>query len=433
MISEVGIVLCATFALRTALAAVGLTQSMRSLPRTPPPLPDAAAAPRVLLIVPALRESSIITATLEHLAAIDYPPEKLVIVVAAARELTEPGETTTAEAARAWAVRHGGGRVHVAEFPGEHTERAAQINYAVAHALAGPAADTEILGLYDADSRPHPATLRWVIWHHAHGIRCQQQVLHYLDAANELAARGAPALCVANAMYQGSWSLTKEWPNLLRYRRQWLTVGGPYRRSLYLNGHGQFLSRALFEEIGGVPIEVVTDGIQLGYRLSLLGEPIASIPLFCSDDVPATVSGLCQQHRRWFAGNIRFADACHWARARGRAVPAIAVADNLLLNASWLLRLPLGVAAGLTAALAMDGSLRVAMVGLLLVCVTVYGYALPTLAARVPGVALHLRRRDWLMLPVAAGFKSVGPLLFLAQTFRIGRGAAERTLQKVER
>jgi cellulose synthase/poly-beta-1,6-N-acetylglucosamine synthase-like glycosyltransferase len=387
----------------------------------------------VLLVVPALRETTIIGATLEHLAALDYPIERLVIVVAAARECVRPGETTTAQAARAWAACHGGGRVLVAEFPGDRTERAVQINYAVDHALAGPAADAEILGFYDVDSRPHPATLHWVAWHHVRGIRCQQQVLHYLDAANDLAARNAPPLCVANAVYQGSWSLTKEWPNLLRYRHQWSTVGGPYRRSLYLNGHGQFLSRALFEEIGGAPVEVVTDGIQLGYRLSLLGEPIASIPLFCSDDVPATVSGLHQQHRRWFAGNIRFADACDWARAHGRAVPATAVVDNLLLNASWLLRLPLTVVAGLIVCLVADGPLRAAMVGSLLASVAVYGYVLPILATRVPGVALRLRLRDWLLLPVAAGFKSVGPLLFLVQTSRIGRGAAERTLQKVER
>ena len=433
MIAELGIALCATFALRTTIAAVGLARSMCTLPLSLPELPDDTPMPKVLLIVPALRETGIIATTLDKLAKLDYPADRLTIFVAAAQERVAPGTPTTAEIARDWAERSGGGRVHATEYAGEQTERAAQINHAVAQALSGPAADTEILGIYDADSRPHRTTLRWVAWHHLRGIRCQQQVLHYLDAANDLARQGAPALCVANAVYQGSWSLTKEWPNLLRYRRQWSNAGGAYRRSLYLNGHGQFLSRSLFEEIGGVPVGLVTDGIQLGYRLSLLGEPIAPVPVFCSDDVPVSATSLREQHRRWFAGNICFADACDWARAHDHAVPLTAIIDNVLLNGSWAFRLPLAILAVLLVAFAMEGPLRTVMAGNLLACFGIYGYVLPILAARVPGVGMRLRWRDWLMLPIAAGFKSLGPLIYLTQVLRIGRRAANQTLKKVER
>jgi cellulose synthase/poly-beta-1,6-N-acetylglucosamine synthase-like glycosyltransferase len=437
MLDNVGVFLSCLLAARTATAAGGLALSARTLPKCPPGSlleGDAGAAwPDILLVVPALREARIIAASLECFVALDYPTDRLSIVVAAAREQRESGRPTTAEVVRTWAAERGMARVHVTESPDARPERATQINYAVRWALRGPAARSEVIGIYDVDSRPCAKTLRWVAWNHSRGIHCQQQVLHYLDAANDLARRGASALCVANAIYQGSWSLTKEWPNLFRYRRQWSERGGPYRRSLYLNGHGQFLSRSLFEAIGGLPSGVITDGIQLGYRLSLLGEPIAPIPVFCSDDVPISLTEVREQHRRWFAGNIRFGDACVWARGRGVVVPRSAMLDNILLNGSWALRLPTVLLASALVLFAMKGALQAAMAGLLASTICVYGLLLPLLAAHVPGVPLRLRRRDWLAVPLAAGFKSIGPLLYLAQVLWLGRDAADRTLRKAER
>lgn len=435
MMVELGAsLLCLIFASRTAIAVGRLAGSAWTLRLSGPPEPATEAAPHILLVVPALREASVIAATLDHLTTLDYPSDRLSIAVAATLEPSGPDRPlTTTDAVRDWMARRRDPRVLITKYGGARKERAAQINHAVAMACAGPAADAEIIGIYDADSRPHPATLRWVAWNHAQGAACQQQVLHYLDAANDLARRGAPALCVANAVYQGSWSLTKEWPNLRRYRRHRMARRGPYPHSLYLNGHGQFLTRALYETIAGVPEGVVTDGIQLGYRLSLIGEAIAPIPVFCSDDVPATVGGLLEQHRRWFAGNIRFADACAWARGRGARVSAAAILDNILLNGSWALRLPLALLAAILVAFVEAGPLRTAMAVLLATTLVVYGIVLPMLAARVAGVSLKLRPADWLLLPAAAAFKSLGPLLYLFQVCRSGIDSTNQTLRKVER
>ena len=114
MFTELGVVLCATFALRTTIAAAGLVQSMRTLPLSPPASTEGLAQPKILLVVPVLRETRIIATTLDELAKLDYPADRLTIFVAATQEKVAPGTPTTADIAREWAARAGDGkRVHL--------------------------------------------------------------------------------------------------------------------------------------------------------------------------------------------------------------------------------------------------------------------------------------------------------------------------------
>ena len=433
---EIGLVMCLFQTWRIIQAIVGLAESFKDLGKNicigelkPEQYPN------IILVIPVFREQKIIQGTLNYFKKIDYPHDKLKIIIACADlERTIPNKVSTAEIVQEWISVRGPGNFYCVEMPGKNTERSVQINYAVNWVLDNRLFSVDVLGVYDADSRPSLETLQLVAQNYNRGFRCQQQVLHYLEAAQNLSGKNTHPLCVANAIYQSSWSLTKEWPNLKRYLRHTKKHNSPYGKSLYMNGHGQFLNIELFEETGGLPRNAVTDGIQTGYRLSLIGEPIAPIPLFCSDDVPDKCLELIKQHRRWFAGNIRYYDACKWAiENHGTVIPKQSMIDNFLLNASWAFRTVYIIVTALIILFAMEGEFRIFMGGVWLLGVFTYSMILPILASKIPNLKPDIRWGYWAWVPVAAMFKSLGPLLHILTLLCHGQNYAIRQLRKVER
>jgi cellulose synthase/poly-beta-1,6-N-acetylglucosamine synthase-like glycosyltransferase len=310
--------------------------------------------------------------------------------------------------------RLGAQRISYVESP--VAGRTEQVQYGLTRRRAddGPPFPLDLVGIYDGDSqaaRGSVAAAGQAIARRQPAAA--QQPVHFIDAANRLSAARASPLVVANALAETSWAMFSEHAGLIR-RQRYRRRNGSSRssRSLYLQGHGQFLNEAAVETLGGFPEGGVDHGVQAGYRLSMLGCDLVPLSHFCSDDVPETAGALVRQHERWFAGSFEIARAARWVRSRGRRVPLWHLVDNIAMTFTWMLRPFVAIFAIGTGLRPGPGRSRVPGL-LLLIAAGWYSYALPLLAARLTGVTVFLRPVDWLLLPVAIAFKSLGPWAFV--------------------
>jgi cellulose synthase/poly-beta-1,6-N-acetylglucosamine synthase-like glycosyltransferase len=106
----------------------------------PHPSRKEQVQPSITLLVAAHNESDVIAAKLRNALALDYPAEKLQVVVA-----SDGSKDNTAEIVRSIAEREGAGRIHLMEFV-ENRGKVATLNDAVSHLT------TEIVAFSDASS-----------------------------------------------------------------------------------------------------------------------------------------------------------------------------------------------------------------------------------------------------------------------------------------
>lgn len=328
------------------------------------------------------------------------------------------------------------------ECPDENGNRTSQINYAYEY-LKGHIRHIEqndIIGIYDADSRPEMSIISNVFSCFTNDIRCGQQPLHYLDAANRLALENRSPIVVANALYQTTWTVIKEIPNFLSYAKhiEHQKNSNSYRQypnSVYMFGHGEFLTVSLLDSIGGLPAKVSADGMQLGYRLSLINEPIRLFTAFCSDDVPSTVSSLITQHSRWYAGNIEYDVAYNWAcQFLGIKLPKQSYIENIFLNINWALRPFVFLAIFALSHLYIESHEIKLLTDLFLITgLIIYCYLTPYLSIQLMPVPVKVRFLDWLFIPIAVLVKSIGPWKYLFSIASYKLFGFKIELKKVER
>jgi cellulose synthase/poly-beta-1,6-N-acetylglucosamine synthase-like glycosyltransferase len=130
----------ACFATRRLIVAVAAVLSPR-------PLPAAGSTPSLAILVAARNEAATVGATLEALGAIDYPPERLRIVL-----VDDASSDGTGELLKTWAAERAAAQVIGLPEP---LGKAQALNRAIA---AVPQA--ELLGISDADQRPRPDCFR---------------------------------------------------------------------------------------------------------------------------------------------------------------------------------------------------------------------------------------------------------------------------------
>lgn len=122
---------------------------------TPPPL-AATALPSVAVIVPAFNEAAYIAKKIDNLAALDYPRDRLQIVVA----LDGSTDGTRAAAEAAIAALPPGVRIDLVVFP-RNRGKVAVLNDRI------PATDADIVALTDASALMEPQALRQAAPHFA--------------------------------------------------------------------------------------------------------------------------------------------------------------------------------------------------------------------------------------------------------------------------
>lgn len=230
----------------------------------------AHTLPTVAIIVPCWNEESTITATCESLLALEYPKEKLEII------LVDDGSTDATPAAMAQFVNHSQVLVISKENGGKHTA----LNAGIA------ATSTEFIGCLDADSFVDPDALNEI-------IPC---------FANPRVAAVTAAMSVHNPKNILEHMQNAEYFFGIAYRHTFASINGLY----VTPGPFSFYRRDIVLKLGGFKCGHQTEDMEMALRLQRNGYKIENAPhARVYTKVPTTVATLIKQRTRWITGFLR--------------------------------------------------------------------------------------------------------------------------------
>lgn len=229
--------------------------------------------PRYTIVVPLYHEAAMVAPLLGALGALDYPPEKLDILLAVEADDDE----TLAAIEAAGAPPHV--RVVVSPAPGPRTKPKA-LNAAL------PFARGEHLVVYDAEDRPEPGQLR-------------QAVAAFRKGGPALACVQA-RLAIDNA--RDGW-LTRLFAG--EYAGQFdvlLPMVSAHRLPVPLGGTSNHFRADVLRRIGGWDAFNVTEDADLGIRLARFGWQTGLIASTTWEEAPRRLPAWLKQRTRWFKG-----------------------------------------------------------------------------------------------------------------------------------
>ncbi|MDC0710268.1 glycosyltransferase family 2 protein [Stigmatella sp. ncwal1] len=300
-------------------------------------------------------------------------------------------------------------------FPGVRGNKATQMNHALdvlreRGVLAHP--ERTYIGVYDADSRPHPLSLASLaLAAHKDLAPAFQQYPIYLKGAERLGP-----LMRNEAWLQTARSLCVEYPRQLEVNRALLQGRMAGRTFTYCIGHGEFLRadwllRARFPELQPI------DDLPTGYMLSLAGQRIVPLPFFDVCEVADSLPEFIHQTSTWFAGQSDYRDPPARAARHFGPIPLVRAVrgrvEQVLANVQWA---TLGlVRLGVLGACLLTGSWAAGLVVLMaftLEAAVNWGLALRLVEGHLD--AEHLPRLAYRWSSVARPlFSSVGPCTYL--------------------
>ncbi|MFJ9627214.1 glycosyltransferase [Streptomyces sp. NPDC101175] len=255
---------------KLGLAAV----SAQPPPAAGPELSDAEL-PSYTVLVPAYQEEAVIGETVRWLAGLDYPRDKLEILV-----LVERHDEATARAVRA--VDPPGFVRVVALAPGPPQTKPRSCNLGLMLARG------ELLVIFDAEDRPERDQLRKVARQFAAGgerLACVQAKLNYYNERRNVLTR------LFGLEYAFWFDLML--PGLAR-------LGLP----VPLGGTSNHLRTDVLRRVGGWDAWNVTEDADLGLRLAATGHRVAIADSTTWEECPARPWAWIMQRTRWLKGYL---------------------------------------------------------------------------------------------------------------------------------
>lgn len=390
---------------------------------------------KILLLIPVLREQAVIENTLNHFKKLSVDNIELAVCIAGtSREKNNIGKQkkTTGEITDAWIKNNNTERISFSYYEIDELEgdRATQLNYAVSQVRQ--TFEPEIIGVYDADSLPDIETLQEVACLYcSNNSTVFQQPVNFIKTANKMSVNKENPILIANAMYQTTWTIIRELPRWYNHHKYCMKHKSKYKRNDYLIGHGEFFPTTIYDKFK-FPENEVTDGIQIGYRMSMSGVDIAPLHSFCDDDVPRQLHQLIHQHKRWFGGCNRIHSANQWAKDHGFGGATMQTIDGYWSQFLWAYAaVVIVVSIILSIILAIKGYAEYLILTSIL-CI-LYWYVIPYISHKIIPVEKKISFISWLMLPIAMAVKCLGPNLYLIQTNLNRLFSKKMSYEKVER
>ncbi len=232
--------------------------------------------PKVSLMIPAHNEGLVITHTLEALLKLDYPADRLEILV-----INDGSTDDTATQVELIAARDS--RVRLFNVPPEFAARgkSAALNRGL------PECRHEVIGIFDADNLPEP-----------------DSVLHL---ARQLASD--PSLGAVIGKFRcinRKKNLLTRFINLESLAFQWIVQAGRWRllRMSTLPGTNYLIRRSVIEELGGWDEQALTEDAEMSIRIYQAGYLIKFVPYAVTwEQEPETLRVWFHQRTRWARGN----------------------------------------------------------------------------------------------------------------------------------
>ncbi|MEU4313347.1 glycosyltransferase [Nocardia sp. NPDC024068] len=237
------------------------------------PPPDSEL-PTYTVLVPLYREDRIVPRLVEELAALDYPPDRLQILL-----LIEADDHRTLAAAA-----NVGPPFEIVVIPADGPQtKPKACNVGLSRATG------ELCTIYDAEDRPDPDQLRRV--------------------ATAFLAAGPEVVCIQAELHY--WNPHTNWLTAqftaeyaLRFR---LTVHGLERLRLPipLGGTSNHFRARVLAELGGWDPYNVTEDADLGIRIARRGGVIHVLPSTTNEEANSRLGNWLRQRSRWCKGHIQ--------------------------------------------------------------------------------------------------------------------------------
>jgi cellulose synthase/poly-beta-1,6-N-acetylglucosamine synthase-like glycosyltransferase len=260
-----------------AYVMVALHWRHRREPPARAPLPDPL--PVVTVQLPLFNERYVAERLLAAVGALDYPRERLEIHV-----LDDSTDDTGAIVAAAAA------RLRARGLDVVHLRRSVRAGFKGGALQEGLArARGEFVAIFDADFVPPPDFLRATLPHFGADVAAVQARWGHLN-------RGFSLLTVAQSFgIDGHFGVEQ---------------AARARSGLFLNFNGTagIWRKAAIVDAGGWAQDTLTEDLDLSYRAQLRGWRIVYRPeIVCPAELPALITGLKSQQRRWAQGSLQTA------------------------------------------------------------------------------------------------------------------------------
>jgi len=196
--------------------------------------------------------------------------------------------------------------VIIIHYPFTFGKMAHQLNFCLKLLINKGVWTNEILGIYNADSRPEQETLFWLNKKGVGSGLIFQQYGNYFGNIYSIMKEGffRKATLLSSSIWQNRWSVGFEIFNNLKqfifpYRN---IMGGKFLYPLnYCIGHGLFFTKDIFERQNFSEDTHNEDAI-FGLRLSYEEKKILPLPFFDFSDSPNSIRSLFFQKSSWFLG-----------------------------------------------------------------------------------------------------------------------------------
>jgi hypothetical protein len=294
IVAASNVVFLAAVGFKLLACLVGVATGARTMPAGI--VRDDRMLPRYTVLVPVYKEANIIGELMDNLGRLDYPAEKLEILV-----LLESDDTETIEAARAARPPATVRLVVVPDASPKTKPKACNVGLVLARG--------ELLVIYDAEDRPDPQQLRQAVAAFDQAgpqTVCMQARLRYWNS-------GANLLTRMFSLEYGYWFGTML-PGLDR-------LGLP----IPLGGTSNHFRVAALRGLLGWDPHNVTEDADLGLRASVEGYRVGVIDSDTDEEACAEVRPWIRQRTRWIKGYMQ--TALVHARSPRRLVRQVGVVD----------------------------------------------------------------------------------------------------------
>jgi len=235
------------------------------------------ALPMVSIIVPIKDEERVVDRLLKALLRLDYPTEKMEILI-----VEDGSSDKTVEICMEY-VRRYPDQVRLLRKPTSNGKPSA-LNYALKHAKG------EIVAFFDADNVPEPDALKRAINYFAdHSVAAVQGRLCSINADENMLAK---FVSYEDAVWCEAYLRGKDVLDLF----------------VHLKGSCQFIRYDILTKVGGFDEDALSEDMELSARLAENGYRIRYAPDVCAwQEMPADLTQLFKQRVRWFRGTMETA------------------------------------------------------------------------------------------------------------------------------
>lgn len=235
-----------------------------------------AELPHYTILVPVYREAGIVGLLMQNLAGLDYPREKLEILL-----LLEEDDPETLQAALAAAPPDVVRILVVPHSLPKTKPRACNVGLAFARG--------DLVVIYDAEDRPDPDQLKKAVLAFRQGgddLVCVQAALNYFNAEENLLTR----------------MFTLEYSSWFDYTLPGLDA---LRLPIPLGGTSNHFRATMLRELGGWDPFNVTEDADLGVRASARGGRVAVVDSTTYEEANMAVGNWVRQRSRWIKGYMQ--------------------------------------------------------------------------------------------------------------------------------